>query len=235
MLSIVGAYQQDLPTLAWLLVLWIIFITARPVERAFAAWRHWTSDILAIQGSPSVGIIERIDHPNIIRARLVRTTSWTPGALHIAAMPDGDQRFILALFMQVQGTEVMGTGLCVAPVADPIDAQTGQVHAAPDPAKAAVFIENLSGTKGAEMAGFTVENSTIGTLRFEVAAEANLAEGDVVFAKIGGDDIFYQILDAETAEESFDQNPRGTHIVRARSSVATILIAASRNILGCLR
>jgi hypothetical protein len=60
-----------------------------------------------------------------------------------------------------------------------------------------------------------VENSTIGTLRFEVAANLELAEGDVVFTKIAGQNVFYQILDAETAEESFDQNPRGTHIVRA--------------------
>ena len=42
-----------------------------------------------------------------------------------------------------------------------------------------------------------------------------MAEGDVVFAKVEGQNVFYQILDAETNEETFDRNPRGTHIVRA--------------------
>ena len=81
--------------------------------------------------------------------------------------------------------------------------------------RAAEFIERLSGTKGSQIVGFIVENSTIGAIRFEVAASLTLEEGDVVFTRIAGREIFYQILDAETAEESFDQNPRGTHIVRA--------------------
>ncbi|XIA63342.1 ATP-binding protein [Bradyrhizobium sp. TZ2] len=62
---------------------------------------------------------------------------------------------------------------------------------------------------------FTVENSNIGILRFEVSAALQLGEGQVVFVRLNGTDVFYQILDAQTAEESFDQNPRGTHIVNA--------------------
>jgi uncharacterized protein len=214
LISIIGAYQQSLPSVGWLLILWTTFIIARPAERALAAWHYWAADVLARHELPAVGTIERIDHPNIVRVRLIRSDGWKPGALHIAAMPDGDQQFVLALFMQVQGVEVMGTGLCVAGVAERIEAIKGHVHIAPKPAMAAEFVENLSGTKGAEMVGFTVENSTIGTLRFEVGAAADLAEGDVIFTKTGGSEVFYQILDVETAEESFDQNPRGTHIVK---------------------
>lgn len=81
--------------------------------------------------------------------------------------------------------------------------------------KTAEFIEGLSGVKGSELVGFTVENSTIGVLRFEVATESHIEEGEVVFAKIGRKDVFFQIIDAETAEENFDQNPRGTYVVRA--------------------
>lgn len=68
---------------------------------------------------------------------------------------------------------------------------------------------------GSELVGFTVENSNIGILRFEVSAASELGEGQVVFIRQNGTDVFYQILDAQTAEESFDQNPRGTHIVNA--------------------
>jgi hypothetical protein len=111
----------------------------------------------------------------------------------------------------------MGTGLCVATVAEHecLTAVSGHIYSTQDQGRAAQFIENLSGVKGAELVGFTVEDSTIGTLHFEVAANSELAEGDVVFSRVAGREVFYQILDAETAEESFDQNPRGTHIVKA--------------------
>jgi hypothetical protein len=195
----------------------MFFVIARPIERAIAIGRQWQSERVKQQHSSEVGSIERIDDPNIVRVRLVKRTSWQPGSLHIAALSDGNQQFVLGLFDQIQGADVMGTGLCVARVAteEQIDAVAGQVYSAHDEDKAARFIENLSGTKGAELVGFTVENSTIGTLHFEVAVANELAEGDVIFTKTQGVEVFYQILDAETAEESFDQNPRGTHIVKA--------------------
>lgn len=134
---------------------------------------------------------------------------------HTAATSNGDQHYVLALFSQVQGLEVMGTGLCVAELQDKISLSEGEVIQSHSPEKAAEFIENLSGTPGSELVGFTVENSNIGILRFEVSAASPLAEGQVVFVRLNGTDVFYQILDAQTAEESFDQNPRGTHIVNA--------------------
>jgi hypothetical protein len=130
-------------------------------------------------------------------------------------MSNGDQHYVLALFSQVQGLEVMGTGLCVAELQEKISLSAGEVIQSHSHEKAAQFIENLSGTPGSELVGFTVENSNIGILRFEVSAASPLAEGQVVFVRLKGTDVFYQILDAQTAEESFDQNPRGTHIVNA--------------------
>ncbi len=215
LISIVGTYQQNLALAAWLIFLWVLFVVGRPVQRIMYAWRQWRVEGDERETTPTVGTIDRIDHPNIIRVRLSRTDGWKSKALYVAAMPDGGQRFVFALFTQMQGVEVIGTGLCIAPLQEYIDLPTGYVCASHDAEKAAEFIENMSGTKDAELVGFTVENSSIGLIRFEVAASSGLAEGNVVFAKIDGADVFYQILDAETAEESFDQNPRGTHIVRA--------------------
>ncbi len=216
-ISILGAYQSSYTAIAWLSLMWIMFIVGRPVEKIIAARQQWQTDTLASKESPSVGIIDRIDHPGIIRVKLLQKTGWKPGTLHIAALSDGEQKFVLSLFSQIQGAEVMGTGLCLAPVAkeDLIDATAGQVYATHDQDRTAKFIENLSGAKGAQLVGFAVENSSIATLHFEVAANCELAEGDVVFARVAGREVYYQILDAETAEESFDRNPRGTHIVTA--------------------
>ncbi|MGN6573460.1 MAG: helicase HerA domain-containing protein, partial [Pseudolabrys sp.] len=216
-ISILGAYQVSATSTGWLLILWVTFVVGRPIERFLTFHRQWLAENRTSDDSPTIGTIERIDAPNIVRVRLHKRTTWKPGSLHIAALSDGNQQFVLGLFDQVQGAEVMGTGLCVAQVAieECLDAVAGQVYVAHDEARAAQFIDNLSGTPDAKLVGFTVENSTIGTLRFEVAVVSELAEGDVVFTKVAGREVFYQILDAETAEENFDQNPRGTHIVKA--------------------
>ncbi|MCK1315503.1 DUF87 domain-containing protein [Bradyrhizobium sp. 23] len=196
-------------------MLWTLIAIGRPFERLIAAWKHWQAEKARVIASPTVGMIERIDHPNIVRVRLSRHSSWKPGMLHTAAMSNGDQHYVMALFAQVQGLEVMGTGLCVAELQDRIVLAEGDVIQSHSAEKAAEFIENLSGTAGSVLVGFTVENSNIGILRFEVSAASELAEGQVVFVRVNGADVFYQILDAQTAEESFDQNPRGTHIANA--------------------
>jgi uncharacterized protein len=215
MISIIGAYQGSLTTVTWLTILWTMVAIGRPAERLIAAWKHWRAETARVITSPTIGSIERIDHPNIVRVRLARHSTWKPGMLHTAAMSNGDQHFVLALFSQIQGLEVMGTGLCVAQLQDKISLSEGEVIQSHSPERAAEFIENLSGTPGSELVGFTVENSNIGILRFEVSAASQLGEGQVVFVRLNGTDVFYQILDAQTAEESFDQNPRGTHIVNA--------------------
>lgn len=215
LISILGAYQSSLPTIGWLLVFWIVLVVACPVERVAAALRQWRGERAATPSNVSLGQIARIDHPNILRVKLTTGSEWKAGTLNVAAMPDGDQQYVLALFTQVQGIDVIGTGLCLATLQEPLPIAIGSVCLSHDQDKAAEFLENLSGSKGSELVGFTVEGSTIGALRFEVALSRSLQEGEVVFARMDGQDVFYQILDAETAEESFDQNPRGTHIVRA--------------------
>lgn len=215
LIGILGGFQSSTGAVAVLVILWIVMVIVKPVELAFSLYRHFRSDVALNSRSPQVGMIERIDHPNIVRVKLTKTASWRSGSLHIAAMPDGGQEYLLALFTQVQGTEVVGTGICVATVAEPIASSSGCVHESHDLEKTKEFIANLSGASGADIAGFTVERSSIGSIWFETSEVLDLAEGEVVFTRIRGEQIFYQIVEAQTAEENFDQNPRGTHLVRA--------------------
>lgn len=214
-LSIIGAYQSSFSVMGWLVLFWILLTIGKPVEKIAAALRLLDEETAQAIGQPTVGEIERIDYPNIVRVKLNSASSWKPNRLFTASMSDGNQQFVISLFSQVQGSDVVGTGLCVATAQDLISLPDGMVCASHDEEKAAEFLEELSGVKGAKMVGFVVENSTIGTLHFEVSSRAGLHEGDVVFARVEGQDIFYQIVGAETFEESFDQNPRGTHIVVA--------------------
>jgi hypothetical protein len=67
---------------------------------------------------------------------------------------------------------------------DKISLSEGEVIQSHSSEKAAQFIKNLSGTPGSELVGFTVENSNIGILRFEVSAASAMAEGQVVFVRL---------------------------------------------------
>jgi len=213
--SINGAYQDSYALIAWLTAYWIVIAVVKPIERVLAIVRQFRADQLKGVRGGVAGTIARVDHPNIIRVKLASTASWPSGRLFTANMPDGTQHYVMSLFSQIQGSDVVGTGLCVAVVAEPSDLASGLVIASHDDARTAEFIENLSGSKDATLVGFVVENSTIGVIAFEVAAVSELREGDVVYVRLNATEIFYQIVGAETFEESFDQNPRGTHVVRA--------------------
>jgi hypothetical protein len=233
--SILGAYQHSYPTIAWLVILWIVFVVGRPIEQLVAFRRQWNSESNSQKNSLAVGTIERIDYPNIVRVRLHKRASWKPGSLHIAALSDGNQQFVLGLFDQVQGAEVMGTGLCVAPVAsnEMIDAVSGHVCSTHDQERAALFVENLSGSKGAELVGFTVENSTIGALRFEVAATSDLAEGDVVFTKSPDARFSIKYWTPKLPKKISTRTREGPISPKQSNLDVTILRRGSPNILGC--
>lgn len=214
-ISLFAAYQSTFAALAWLLLFWITIVIAQPVERLAAAFRVYREEKDRLVKNDTVGSISRIDYPNIVRVRLSSTNSWTANRLFTVAMPDGTQHYVVSLFSQMQGSDVVGTGLSVATAQEPIRLQSGLVCSTHDEAKTAEFLENLSGTPGASLVGFVVEQSNIGTITFEVSAQSEIKEGDVVFARLAGTRVFYQIVSAETFEENFDQNPRGTHLVKA--------------------
>lgn len=213
--GVIAHYQISFEKMSWLILYWILIVVGKPVERLFTAVRQFNSDAEDIAKQPTVGTIARVDHPNIVRVRLNSVGAWQPSRLFTASLPDGSQRYVISLFSQTQGSDVVGTGLCVATLAETVRLPVGVVCSSQDEEKTIEFLENLSGAKGSELVGFVVENSTIGTLHFEVSSRSGLHEGDVIFAHVDGQDIFYQIVSAETHEENFDQNPRGTHIVRA--------------------
>lgn len=213
--SIIAYYQSSFEKMSWLILYWILIVVGKPIERLLSAVRQLSSDVDELKKQPAVGSIARVDHPDIVRVKLNSVGAWKPNHLFTASLPDGSQRYVISLFSQTQGSDVVGTGLCVATLAEPARLPVGSVCASLDEAKTVEFLENLSGAKDGKLVGFVVENSTIGTLHFEVSSRSGLHEGDVIFAHVEGQDIFYQIVGAETYEENFDQNPRGTHIVKA--------------------
>jgi uncharacterized protein len=218
LVSISAFYQGSTGAALVLMALWVFFTVVQPVEVTVRTSLRLRALARAASDAPEVGTIQRVDHPNIIRVALKSAPDWRSG-IYVATLADGHQKYVLPLFTHTQENEVIGTGLCHGEVDEPIpEAEVGRVYAYPrhEADLRPRLIRDLSGTDQAvDLVGFVVEGSSISELRFEVSMSAKLEEGTVVFANLGGRPVYYQILDASTAEESFGRNPGGKHIVSA--------------------
>lgn len=216
LVSILGFYQQSLPTVLALLALWVFFVVVRPIDLLMRIDLQLRSLRDARSHSPAIGTIKRIDHPNVVRVGLMEPISWKNG-VYTACLAGGRQVYVLPLFTQLQESQLVGTGLCCKEAEESIsDANEGHVYRSASDNLKASLIEELSGSsQPVELLGFIVEGSTIAEVHFEVSLSAQLEEGMVVFANVHGQPVYYQILDARTAEETPDQNPRGKHVVTA--------------------
>lgn len=215
-ISILGFYSD--PTVVLVLGgAWVIFASLSPVELAVILVLR----ALAVAGKRSqdfpVGLVRRVDHPNIVRVALSDVTPWSNDNLYVACLPGGRASYVIPLFSHVQDDELVGTGFCIGDASDEmVSPSTGEVYECATPELMPSLVRELiGGNEEAELVGFVVEGSSISTVKFEVARDRGLEEGMVVFCNLPSGRVYYQILDAETAEESFRQNPRGTHIVKA--------------------
>ncbi|WP_303697788.1 ATP-binding protein [Brevundimonas naejangsanensis] len=215
-ISIFGFYR-DTDDVALLLALWFGFALLKPVEVLLQIAMRLAGFMRRKSALPLVGLVQRVDHPNIVRVTLTAQTPWAEDRAHVATLPGGRVTYVLPLSTQVQENELVATGICFGDASLEVDqTETGEVYECTDEdALPRLIGELVGGDEAVEMVGFVVEGSSISSIHFEAARDNGLEEGTVVFCNLPTGRVFYQILDAQTAEESFRQNPRGTHIVHA--------------------
>jgi len=217
-ISALGFYQGNLGWMFVIVAFWVYVVAVRPVELAIRIGRYIRGLKTRPQALAAAGSILRFDDPNIVRVALSKgTSSWEPSTVHFAHLPNGKATYILPLFSQIQNDEMVGTGMCcptgeaVMPAAD-----VGSVYAVVEDGLSERLGNGLSGEDGSnKIVGIVVEGSSIASIKFQVVRDVVLEEGTVVFAYVREKKIYYQILDANTSEESFQQNPFGVHIASA--------------------
>ena len=217
LISIIGYYQSAPLQQLWLMFVWVFLVAVRPVELALRLIAQIRSINKNTKETELIGVISRVDNPNVVRVALEARAIWMPGNVVLACLPNSDQVYVLPLFYHVQESQLVGTGLCHVCQDSPIpEAVPGHVYLAPVKIQARAIISELSGLDdGAELIGFVVEDSNISAIRFEVSPDSALEEGMLTFCRVGGQTVYYQILDARTSEEAFEKNPRGKHIAVA--------------------
>lgn len=211
LISVIGFHDLASAEGIGLAALWFLLAVTRPLEEVvgIAAFRSRTP---ALDPNQRVGTISRIDAPNLIRVELDRPNAWEADAVLTARLSTGDQMLVLPLFLQAREGSVLGTGLlCGAAAARTPKLPFESVWQLDDCPDRGTVMAGLVGEEdsSASLVGFVVEGSTINRIHFEVALDGKLREGEVVFCRLAGGSVYYQIVGAETAEETFNQNPRG--------------------------
>jgi hypothetical protein len=217
LLSIVGYYQDSVIQQMWLLLIWVFIAVAKPVELMLRLTGEVRSAKQVRGQANTIGTIARVDSPNIVRVNLASPAEWSPNTVATACLPDGNQVSVLCMFCDVQEAQFVGTGLVYGPAREVLaNGIAGQVYRPDNAENADDILRELSGAKdGANLIGFAVEDSNITAIKFEVAPTASLEEGMLTFCRQGNDVVYYQVIDARTAEETFNMNPRGKHVVTA--------------------
>ncbi|TNE59795.1 MAG: DUF87 domain-containing protein [Alphaproteobacteria bacterium] len=218
-LSILGFYPAGSATQALLWLAWFILVVLNPVEIIVSfGYRLYLQRSHSNLNQSIVGTITRVDHPNIVRAIVPDPATWRGHNIFIASLPGDRLSYCLPLYTQIRDDEVIGTGICYGQITNAdFHAEPGKIYQSNDHSESTQkIIETMSGYgSNAVLVGFVVEGSSIGEIRFEVTSDQSISKGFILFCKIGASRVFYQVLDAQTSEESFQQNPRGTHIVNA--------------------
>ena len=170
------------------------------------------------RGPKSIGRLLRTDAPNIVRVSLDPSADWSPSRGKIYQQADGKQTLVIPLFSQVQDEGLLGTGLCVESPTERIKGLSGgQVYETADKfcLSESEISQKLSGDATSRLIGFVVEESSIGTIRFETLDSETCQEGMVVWCRIGVDRVFYQITNGLTREETLQTDKHGFQIAVA--------------------
>jgi hypothetical protein len=196
---------QD-PRTGLLVLFWGIFM---------ALWPLGVPELLSSfqfrrNGPHPIGRAVRLDSPNLLRIELEPTCQWQPESPAIYQAADGSQHIVVPLYSETRGEHVLATGLCVPSRTTRVPGLArGNLYASVKSAGSPSTAETLGANPGAVLLGFVIEESTIGSVRFETWRPDVCREGLVMWCRQGDTRIFYQITEGTTREETLEGNRHG--------------------------
>ena len=205
---------QDPVTLA-LVIFWGLFLAIWPlrVPELVTAWFSHERPEATVTGE-----IVRVDSPNILRVAFDGESRWSHESPQIAILPNREVRWVQPLFSQFQDGRLLATGLLTSLEAEAPRTRINCVVSPkdgleiPEPEE---ISDVLEGGKGAILRGFVIEDSTIGSIRFETLDAKSCYDGMLVWSNVSERRVYYQIVSGQTSEESFSSDKHGFHVATA--------------------
>ncbi len=200
-------YGLQSPRTAVLVLFWGLFMAIWPLgipQLLSAVGRH--RPLVA-----SIGQVVRLDSPNLLRIQMDPIEAKNRSSCVIYQGPDG-QHAVLPLYSQLREGSTVVTGLIVMPIDQPLSSlNPGFVYRMGDGSRLleADAIRHLGGSDGSTLVGFVIEESSIGSIRFETWREDRCREGLLVWCRVGDRKVFYQLTEGLTREEALQGDRHG--------------------------
>lgn len=207
-------YGTGSHTAAVLVVFWGLFLAIWPLRVP-----EFLSRIRKAKVSRrAVGRVVRREWPALIRVALEPNTQWATDRPFVFQDADGVQHLAVPLYKQLRDQQGIATALQV-PFEGEALARLDPGHVYPLPADEAPTREEinlaLGAGKDASLIGFIVEDSHIGTIRFETWRPDLCREGLLVWCSVSADRVFYQITEGATREEALESDRLGSQVATA--------------------
>lgn len=212
--SVVTFYGTQSTETLLLVVFWVIWMTLWPKGLIWLLGRFSSNSHIP----EVVGRVIRTDWPHIIRAAIEPSCRWEHDSPKVFQQAGGTQVSVIPLYSQLQGDQLVGTGICLQNNPSRIvGLADGEVC---DVAKGGVvplaeIAKELGGDSDSLLVGFVVEDSSIAEIKFETWDVGACSEGMLVWCDIGETRVYYQVTNGITREEAFQANRQGFQIATA--------------------
>lgn len=169
--------------------------------------------------SEIIGEVISIDHPNILRAIIKPNQSWNINNIKIHVGPDNVKKYIIPLYSQLKENQLLATGIISSEIEGELlrNTEVGKLYQSLKYEKAnqEKVVELLGGGRNSQLVGFIIEDSSIGKIRFEIIDSKLCLAGALVWCKIYDKNVFYQISEGVTWEETLENERHGFQIAEA--------------------
>ena len=196
-----------------LIVFWGVFMAIWPlkIQQLLSAISFSRSD------SPlPIGSLLRIDSPGVLRFAITQEVNWDDGGPLLYQRLDKSQQWVLPLYSHFSNEKRVGTAILLGESESNLPGLTvGNIYAPESAIDDEEALKLLGEDSSARLIGFVTEDSLIGRIRFEVRRNAKCADGTLVWCRVEGKMIYYQVSAGTTLEEGIEGDKHGYQIAVA--------------------
>lgn len=196
-----------------LIVFWGVFMAIWPLKipQILSALRFGSADLAL-----PIGKVLRVDSPGILRFSITEEIDWDNGSPLLYQRLDKSQQWVQPLYSHFNDQRRVGTAIVLGDSDDDIAGlSVGNIYRPEQTIGDDQVLRLLGEDDNARLLGFVSEDSLIGRIRFEVKREAKCADGMLVWCRIRGQKVYYQVSAGTTLEEGIDGDKHGYQVAVA--------------------
>ena len=156
----------------------------------------------------------RTDWPDIVRVALLPEVIWERSSPKIWLRGDGRTLLLVPLYSQVQEESILGTAHASVYAIDATGFSKGNVYELPAGTAMSEqeIASQLGGDGSSRLVGFIVEGSSVDQIHFETLDSGVCEQDLIVWCNARGRKVYYQISNAQTHEETLENDRRGFQV-----------------------